>query len=111
MNIVKKGRIYEVESSSSKGKFYKVDPIKKTCTCPAYLFRYSKVGLLCKHIEAVKDLAGATREEASELLASIKEKGEVDAVQALDRYGEEEVDRLIRSGDIIEKKGKLTLLG
>ena len=48
--IKKKGYVYYVESTSKKGKFYRVDPKKRTCSCPGFLFHYRKLGNLCKHI-------------------------------------------------------------
>jgi hypothetical protein len=42
--------IYEVESFSEAGKFYKVDITKKQCTCLNYLFNHN----YCKHLQAVE---------------------------------------------------------
>lgn len=111
MNIVSRGTFYEVESASKNGKFYKVDPVRKTCSCPAFLYRYSKVGLPCKHIDAVLDQAGEQTENSShEIIDYVKEKGEIETIEGLDKFGEDAVNAAIGNGDLIETKGKLRIL-
>ena len=43
--------LYEVESFSQPGKFYEVDSIGKTCTCPAYKYNHD-----CKHLQIIEKL-------------------------------------------------------
>jgi predicted nucleic acid-binding Zn finger protein len=38
--------------SSMPGRFYKIDPEKKTCTCPDFIYRCKSTGMFCKHIIA-----------------------------------------------------------
>jgi hypothetical protein len=101
---------YLVESSSEKGKFYKVDPKKPWCDCPRYrFFEMAKKGV-CKHIKLVrqefaKETIGTT-DEVKKFLAD----GEKDSIVVIEKFGEETINQLISNGDIIEKNGKLRLL-
>ncbi|MFC1741380.1 SWIM zinc finger family protein [Nanoarchaeota archaeon] len=110
---------YLVESSSSEGKFYKVDPKKPWCDCPAYKFRYMKSGKVCKHIAAVRELVAD--ETSEELEVEMKEGeavrkfiedagGEADVVEVIDKFGESLVDNLIEHGELLERRGKITIL-
>ena len=100
--------LFLVESASSAGKFYSVDPKKPSCTCPAYRFRGRG---MCKHIEAVRnDMEKKNMGAFEEVLAHVKKEGEVDAVELIERFGEEAVDELVRRGDLLEKKGLIRLM-
>lgn len=112
MNIRKDGDDYKVESSSRKGKWYKVDPKKPWCDCADYLFREMKKGGVCKHIKAVREYVERTQQETiqeagADVLEYIEEKGgEVDSVELVERFGDDKVEALIQAGEIIEKGGK-----
>jgi hypothetical protein len=119
MNIRKTKEGYEIESESSKGKWYKVDPAKPWCDCPGYKFRVMKKKGVCKHIEAVREHIAATQQktlkkeqkkndDVLELIAA--EGGDMDALELIDKFGEEKIDELIKSGELIEKSGKITIL-
>ena len=109
MKIIKAKDKFKVESHI-KGKYYIVDLNKGTCTCPHYMFRMSKIGGECKHLKAVREKYSKKQSKKSKnLLDYIKEKGSVDSVEALDKYGDI-VDELIEEGELIEEKGKLKIL-
>ena len=110
---------YSVESASRKGKWYSVDPKKPWCDCPAYKFRHMKSKTACKHIKAVREYVEKTQQETiaeaaeqtDEILAWIEENGgTVDAVELIDRFGEEAVDGLVERGELLENKGRITIL-
>jgi hypothetical protein len=53
-----------IESTTITGKTYKVDTVALTCDCPDFLYRKSKVGALCKHIEeALRQLEEKSKSE------------------------------------------------
>lgn len=43
--------LYEVESFTQPGKFYKVNSVEKTCTCPAFVYHQS-----CKHLNVIESI-------------------------------------------------------
>ena len=114
MPIRKSGNQYEIESSSRKGEFYKVDPDKPFCTCAGYRFRYLKSGGVCKHIVAVQEYAGkeGAKEGKSDadILAYVKKQETVDALDLIGKFGDAAVDSLLKRGELIEQKGKIMLL-
>ena len=119
MNIKKTKDGYKVESDSTKGKFYTVDPDKPWCDCADYRFREMKRKGICKHIKAVREYIEQTQqkdlkkvqEAADDIVAFLdKEGGEVDSMELIEEFGEEKVDSLIKLGEIIEQHGKIRLL-
>ena len=83
---------YIVESASTKGKFYKVDPKKPFCTCPAYRFRGHG---MCKHITAVREkLDEKNKDMFDKVIEYVQKQGEVDSVELIEKFGEEAVDDL-----------------
>lgn len=111
MNVRKKGSIYQVESSSGKGKFYDVDLSKRSCNCPAFLFRYKSRGLLCKHIEAVIDYDEEFgHEDFQKIISLVRDRGPVPTITVLEMFDEETVNELIQKGELIEERGKLRIL-
>lgn len=119
MNIKEEDGEYSVESSSSKGKWYKVDPKKPWCDCPAYKFRHMKSKSACKHIKAVREYIERTQQETlaeaqdetDAVLAFVEEnEGSVDSIELVDKFGEEKVDSLIDQGELMEKSGKIQIL-
>lgn len=128
VRIKKSGNKYLVESSSKKGKFYKVDVKKPFCSCPDFMFRELKIHGECKHLKAVrayisKNILGCGkkskrgkqrqgsrgRDLEKELLEELK-KGPVDSIKLINKYGEGIVDELKRRGEIIEKGGEVRIL-
>ncbi len=119
MNIKKEGEEYWVESSSSKGKWYTVDPKKPWCDCPAYKFKHIKSKSACKHIKAVREYIERTQQEtlvdeqqSTDAVIAYVEKngGSVDSIKLVNKFGEDKVDSLIKQGEIIENKGKIQIL-
>ncbi|MBS3121564.1 SWIM zinc finger family protein [Candidatus Woesearchaeota archaeon] len=140
MNIKKENEHYKVESMSKKGTFYTVDAIKKTCSCPGYLFYARRKGDVCKHVKAVfeyianleyntKDVAKKdaspiknkknsdgkkTKKEKEiteeDILNYIRKNNEVDAIELIEKYNEEILNRMIRQGTLIEIKGKIKII-
>lgn len=119
MNIKEEDGEYLVESGSTKGKWYKVDPKKPWCDCPAYKFRHMKAKRVCKHITAVREYVEKTQQETiaeaagkgEEVLAYIEEEGgSVDSIDLVDKFGEEIVDSLIERGELLENRGKIQIL-
>lgn len=98
-----KNNIYEVESESRKGKFYKVDLKKKTCTCPAFAFRKT-----CKHIAAVEEKKHG--KNLNKITDFVKKQKEVDSIKLIKKFSEEEIDMLIARGELIENKGRIRIL-
>jgi len=112
MDILKQeGGLYKVESGSRKGKFYIVDFGKGTCTCPHFALRLKRVHGICKHMQAVKDKTEARDSESyKEIVEFVKEKGEVESLELINRFNEEAVDDLLCRGELIEKNGFIKLL-
>ena len=124
----KKEGFYKVESAGHKGKFYEVDINKPFCSCPDFMFREIKKHGVCKHINAAREFAQKKKAEKASGKAArkgsnrkgediykktidfVKEKGEADSMELIERFGEEIVDELIRKGELIEKKGKIRIL-
>lgn len=117
MKITKTSKGYEVESSSGSGS-YKVDPDKPWCDCPAFRFRESRKGGVCKHITAVRDFQkendapmSAAQERIDKTITDfVAERGEVEAIDLIEEFGEGAVERLLAGGELIEKRGKIRLL-
>lgn len=103
--------IFKVESSQ-KGKFYNVNLKENNCNCPAYLFRAKRLGADCKHLIAVKEKYKKDNKGNSEkkILDFVKKKGEVDSVELIEMFNEEEVNKLLDEGALIEVKGKIRVL-
>lgn len=51
---IKEG-IYEVSSTTSRNKTYRVNILKKRCTCLGYTLVLKKTGGMCKHLRMVQD--------------------------------------------------------
>jgi len=118
MKIKKTKEGYAVESSSKKGTFYNVDPKKPWCDCAAFKFRELRRKGVCKHIQAVREHIEKTQQKTLQktekklgsITEYISEKGQVDSIELIDKFGEETVDRMIKNGELIEHNGKITIL-
>jgi hypothetical protein len=119
MNIKKTKDGYEIESTSRKGKWYRVDPAKPWCECADFRFREMRKKGVCKHIKAVRELIEKTQQKTlkkeqkkgDEVIGFIESRGgQTDALELIDKFGEERIDSLIKSGELIEKSGKITIL-
>lgn len=120
MNIRKEeDGTYSVESTSKKDKWYNVDVEKPWCDCPAFKFRYMKSKSPCKHLAAVREhlekakqkTLTAEMKKADSVVEWVeKQGGEVDSISLINKYGEEEVNRLITMGELLERKGRITIL-
>ena len=113
MNIKKVDKDkFEVESSKP-GKFYKVDNSTPFCECAHFKFRMLKIGGVCKHIKAIRELIQKEREETGDnnkLLDYLKQNQETDIIEVIEKFGEEEVNALLESGQAIEYRGKIKLM-
>lgn len=111
MEIRRQDDKYLVESSKP-GRFYEVDPKNGTCTCPHFMFRMKKSGGVCKHIEQIRqhlqENCGSVRQEA---LAYIEQAGSADAVELIEKYGEDIIEELKAQGEIIESRGVIRIFG
>lgn len=106
MNIFIEDDKFKVESSSKKGKFYVIDLEKKTCSCPAFIFRKS-----CKHLIAVQEFAAEKNSGITKrVLAYVGKAEEIDSVKLIEKFGDEPVNILLGSGELIEKHGRIRLL-
>jgi hypothetical protein len=104
------GEKYLVESSI-KGKYWKVDLAKKTCNCPNFLFRKRASGEVCKHIIAVQQmLSNDSKDDFEKAVDYVKEKGEVDSVELIERFSEGLVNELIERGQLAEYKGRIKVV-
>jgi len=106
---------FKVESESSKGKFYHVNIAQPFCDCPAFIMTEMKRHGECKHIKAAKEYAldhGKAPEDGrgEKIIAYVKEKGEVDSIGLINKFGEKEVNALIARGELFEQHGKIRLL-
>jgi len=104
--------MFLVESANTPGKFYSVDPKKPWCTCYDFRFRESKLHSTCKHVRAVREKYSDREDKAKhkKILEFVKKHEEVDAVELIDKFGEGDVDELIKRGELLEKKGKIRIL-
>ena len=114
MNIKKVDKDkFEVESSR-KGKFYKVDNATPFCECAHFKFRMLKIGGICKHIKAVRELIQKEREETigdnNELITYLKQNKETNIIEVIEKFSEEQVNTLLESGQAIEYRGKIKLM-
>ena len=107
--VIKKTKekgVYQIESKSSKGKFYDVNILNRTCTCPGFRFRRS-----CRHIQEVINQAYNQKSDVfDEIISYVKSHLEVDAITLIEKFGEDNVNELINRGEIIEERGKIKLL-
>ena len=91
----------EIESTTIRGKYYKVDTINLSCSCPDYQFRQIRNGGLCKHIkDALEKL-----NKYPQSLAFIDNNN--NSVEFCEAFGEEQLEFLKRKGDVYEQKGKI----
>jgi hypothetical protein len=115
MKIRKNGAKYLVKSSSSS-RVYDVNPDQEHpfCTCPQFIFRGVKTGEACKHIIAVReyDKSGIKKDKTDthKIVGFVKEKGKVESVKLIEKFGEEAVNSLIKEGVLVEKRGMISLL-
>jgi predicted nucleic acid-binding Zn finger protein len=106
MQIKKFGDHYKVKSESSN-RWYEVFPDRPFCTCPNFVFRSVKGGGVCKHIVAVQEKIGRGAED---ILEYVSKKGEIDAVELVEKFGEEKVKALKEIGELIEEAGRIRVL-
>jgi len=115
MKIIKLKDKFKVESHT-KGKFYIVDLNQPSCTCPHFMFRLKSTGGECKHIIAVKEkyskrkIPKKIKKEHDKILQFIRKKGSIDSMELIKKFGDKLVESLIKSGDLIEKQGKIKVL-
>ena len=97
---------YRVKSESSN-RWYEVFPDRPFCTCPAFIFFAVKKGGICKHLRAVQE---QTEQADTSVVDYVSQKGEVDALELIQKFGEEKVNTLLKRGELIEKAGKIRIL-
>ena len=113
MGFAREGKLYLVPSSSG-AKEYKVDPDAPSCTCAHYLFRLRSSGGECKHIKAVKEEIAVSRPEVEDgvrqrVMDDIR-SGMDDAMELIEKYGEDVLGQMESDGDIFEAKGRMKVL-
>ena len=92
-------------TSKDSGKVYIVNLSKKSCSCPDWRNRQSKVHGICKHLkEELNKRNTDLKDYSNEILH------DNDSVHFIDKYGEETLNMLILQGIVFEKNGKLFLL-
>lgn len=107
---------FKVESTSAKGKYYNVNISQPFCDCPRFMFHEIKVKGVCKHIQAARDYAEKHNKGAKvlnntdKILALVKEKGDIGSMELIDKFSEDEINQLIKKGDLIEQHGRIRLL-
>ena len=106
MQIKKSGDHYKVKSSSSN-RWYDVFPDRPFCSCPNFVFRSVKGAGVCKHIAAVRESVGKAD---TSIVEYVKEKGELDSVELIEKFGEAEVNALLEHGELVERSGKIRVL-
>ncbi|MBW2990039.1 SWIM zinc finger family protein [Candidatus Woesearchaeota archaeon] len=108
--LKQKDGTFKVESRTP-GRYYIVDPEKRSCTCPHYRFRLARSGGLCKHLRFLQDkLDKKEAKSCSGMIDYIKKKGDVDSLELIKKFGESALDSLLEKGELIEDKGKVKLL-
>lgn len=106
MHIRTTGDHFQVKSDSSN-RWYDVYPERPFCSCPNFLFRSVKGGGVCKHIVAVREHES---QADGQVLEYVRQRGEVDSVELIQKFGEEAVNAMIARGEILEKAGKIRIL-
>ncbi len=109
---------FKVESSSKKGNFYHVNVVQPFCDCPNFMFREIKVHGECKHIKAVKEYIEKHKKKGLEkyadryeqIISFVKDKKEVDSVELIEKFSEQEVNELIKKGELLEQRNVIRLL-
>ena len=96
--------IVKVKSETSE-TVYEVNLKALTCSCPDYHFRKAKVGGLCKHL--IKEIERCTNTKLD--FTEIIEKDD-DALNFINKFGEETLELLKRRGDVFEERGRLRIL-
>jgi len=126
MGIKKDGDLYKVESSK-KGKYYTVDVLEPSCTCPHFQFRLRNTNEKCKHIKEVEEyiknkkplkkkkknikaFSKPKKKEGQSIVGWIKDNQPVDAIEAIEMYGQDVIDDMVAKGEIIEKNGLLRVM-
>jgi len=112
MRIIKQKDTFKVESSQI-GKFYIVDLLKNTCTCPHFRIRLQRIRGECKHILAVKEKYKKKPiiiKEFSSIIKFIKENQPIDSIILIKKYGAKKIDSLIKQTEIIEEHGFIRVL-
>ena len=111
ITLEKGGKLYKVRSEHNPNKFYLVDIDKRTCTCPNFRFRMSRMKGVCKHIIAVEEnLRQKSGSIYSKIIEFVRKNGEVDSLMLIKKFGEEAVEELIKIGELIEEKGTVKIL-
>jgi hypothetical protein len=99
--------IIQIESLTTKGKFYDVDTQELTCSCPAFTNRRRFGKVFCKHITLM--LEQKTKENNPvELISTIREDSDV--VRFINKFGEEKLNYLKTTGQVFETHGRIIIL-
>jgi hypothetical protein len=126
--------IYKMESNT-KGEFYDINIISKSCTCPHYRFRMAKQEGECKHIIAVKEYiiekssvsqykSNYGRKEKTtkkktqkkrhditlDILKEVEDATNINSIELIEKYGELIINDLIEKGYLIEQNNKIKLM-
>lgn len=120
LKIIHPYNIFQIESSSQKGKFYKIDPSKPSCTYPRFMYREMGRAGVCKDITSVKRYMqqkgveikpyACTNEDYNEIIIYLKQRGNVDAIVLIEQFSKEAINDLIKRGALMKEKGKIRCL-
>lgn len=99
-----KPKMVKIKSDTSD-EIYEVNLMTLSCTCKDFIFRKAKAGGLCKHL--IKEIERCTGKQL-DFIKIIEKDNE--AINFIEKYGEEKLDILKMQGDVFEKGGKLTIL-
>ena len=99
--------IIKIESLTSPGKFYEIDTMALTCSCPAFANRRRFGKDFCKHIQ--KFITEVAKENSPEILiTAIREDN--DSVRFVNKFGEEKLNYLKTTGQVFEAHGRIVIL-
>jgi len=96
-----------VQIKSSNGTTtYDVNILEMSCTCPHYLYRMKAMGGVCKHIKQALDQASVTTEHKTEEALDFLETN-TNAVDFVDKFGEDLLNHFKRVGQVLEQNNKI----
>ena len=102
--------------SSSTGGYYDIDISRQTCSCPHYMYRLSKSGGICKHIQLVLNNLSQFIEDTNtdikdeEVIKYVEENKVVDYEDLIQRYPESVITKLVREFELFVDRGRVRKL-
>lgn len=99
--------LIQIESETTKGKFYEIDTVKQTCTCPAFVNRKRFGKSFCKHYTKYMNQQESVT-PSDKLIDAIRYDNDV--LNFMNKFGEEKLNYLKITGQVFETRGKLVIL-